>query len=435
METSHTHQKHKSKSRRLKEKLELKAKEAALQKSLQNHNKAKKVLFPAMVERIFEGKERAYYQHNTIAHILETFFGSLSKKKEAKRRKAFKDMLLHLFKQRCTKLLRSEEFLQVIYQISWFNSEYKRAINDWKRNSHNPEKQLKDIARHCFAKYDIPAFMYEVWFDGNRKYMSWFIDLGNGYSVKNLTKVPVKLTKKGAHYFLQAPASYTIEMALRRAQALSYGTDELVAERIAHSRLSRNNFQHEDFWETVIQFFMKQTMLDFNKMNEIMDYLADCIRTNHNYSIKGRTITSLTRQSDEWHIAQAIHSASTVELFTWNPLLDSSLIIHKKQEKELKKYRLFELCSSQELIAEGKKMNHCVASYARSCCVKVTSIFTLRCTSFSKGTETLATIEVDVRSQTIVQAKARFNKPISANAQKIMYDWAVENDLKIGKWL
>lgn len=80
-------------------------------------------------------------------------------------------------------------------------------------------------------------------------------------------------------------------------------------------------------------------------------------------------------------------------------------------------------------------MNHCVASYARSCCVKVTSIFSLRSSSFLKGQETLATIEVDLKSQTIVQAKAQFNKPISAVAKKIMNDWATHHELKIGKWL
>jgi len=435
METSQLHRKHKSKSRRLKEKLELKAKEEALQKSLKNHNIAKKLLFPTLVETIFEGKERTNYKENTLAYTLENFFNSLSKRKQSRRRDAFKAILNHLYKERCTKLLRDETFLYAIYQIAWFSTVYQRDIADWKRKSHNPEKQLKDIAKHCFVKYKVPAFMYEVWLDTNRKYMSWFIELARGNSVKSLSKVPVKLTKKSAHYFLQAPASYTIEMALRRAQALAHGTDELVAERIAHSSLSRNNFEHEVFWETVIQFFMNQTMLDFNKMGEIIDYLADCIRNNAEYTIKGRTIVSLTRQSDEWHVAQAIHSASMVELFTWNPLLNSSFIMRTKQEKDVKKYRLFELCSSKELIVEGKKMNHCVASYARSCCVKVTSIFTLRCTSFLKGEETLATIEVDTRSKTIVQAKARFNKPISAAAKKIMKDWAAHHDLKIGKWL
>ena len=110
-------------------------------------------------------------------------------------------------------------------------------------------------------------------------------------------------------------------------------------------------------------------------------------------------------------------------------------LLEKKEEKELKKYRLFELCSSKELIVEGRKMNHCVASYARSCCVKVTSIFSLRRISLSKGHEILATIELDNKSQTIVQAKARFNKPITAATKKIMKDWAAQHDLKIGKWL
>jgi len=435
METKNIHRKHISKSRRLKEKLAAKAKEAALKESLQKHNKAKKVLFPAMVERIFEGKERINYESNSLAYIIENHFIALSKKKNPSRRKAFRDILIHLYKKRCTRLLRNEDFLRVIYQVARFNSFIVRDIETWKRNSHNAEKQLKSIIKHCFVKYEVPAFMYGAWLDNNNKHIGWFIDLGRGQSVKSLSKVPVRLTKKGAHQFLQAPAGFTIEMALRRAQALAFGTDELVAERIACSSLSRNDFQHEPFWETVIQFFMKQTMFDFNKMGEIFDYLSDCIHNNADYSIKGRTITSLTRQSDEWHVEQAIHNASMVEMFTWTPTLDSSYIAEKKEAKELKKYRLFELCSSKELIIEGRKMNHCVASYARSCCVKVTSIFSLRCISISKGQEILATIELDIKSQTIVQAKARFNEPITAVAKKIMNDWATHHDLKIGKWL
>ncbi|AXG68767.1 PcfJ-like protein [Kordia sp. SMS9] len=435
METQYIHRKHISKSKRLKEKLAAKAKEAALQESLQKHNKAKKVLFPAMVEKIYEGKERSNYESNSLAYILENHFSALHKKKQPRRRVAFRNILLHLYKKRCTKLLRNEEYLRVIYQIAWFSTAGIRDIETWKRKSHNADKQLKSIIKHCFVKYEVPAFMYEAWLDYNRKYISWFIDLGRGQSVKSLSKMPVRLTKKGAHQFLQAPANYTIEMALRRAQALAFGTDELLAGRIACTGLSRNDFQHETFWETVIQFFMKQTMLDFNKMEEIIDYLNDCIRNNAAYSIKGRTITSLTRQSDAWHVEQAVHNASKVEMFTWKPTLDSSLIVTKKDGNDVKKYRLFELCSSKELIVEGRKMNHCVASYARSCCVKVAAIFTLRCTSFSKGLEILATIELDIKSQTIVQAKGRFNNPISAVAKKIMYDWATQHELKIGKWL
>ncbi|WP_430411137.1 PcfJ domain-containing protein [Kordia sp.] len=435
METSHIHKKHKSKSRRLKEKLEAKAKEVAIQKSLKAHNKAKKLLFPKMVETIYEGKKQLHFEFNTLAYTLDDLFRSLNKKRQSRRRTAFKEILDHLYKQRCTKLLRNHEYLHAIYNIVWFCSSYVRDIKTWKRNSHNPDKQLKDLARHCFAKYDVPAFMFEAWSDSNRKYMMWFIDLGCGLSVKNLSKVPVRLTKKGAHYFLQAPANYTIEMALRRAQALAFGTDEIVADRIACSALSRNNFANEGFWETVIQFFMRQSMLDFNKMGEIIDYLTFSIQQDREYTIKGRTITSLTRQSDEWHVAQAIHEVNTRELYTWEPSISSSLIAKTKEKTNVKRYRLFELCSSKELIAEGRKMNHCVASYARSCCVKVTSIFTLRCASFLKTEETLATIEVDLRSKTIVQAKARYNKPISAVAKKIMKDWATHHDLNIGKWL
>ncbi|WP_046743342.1 PcfJ domain-containing protein [Kordia zhangzhouensis] len=436
METQHIHRKHISKSRRLKQKLAEKAREKAIQESFQRHNQAKKVVFPAMVQAIYEGNSTVKYKDESLAQRIAHHFVGLHSKKDSRRRKAFKELLDHLYQQRCTKLLRNREYLQILYQIAWFSLQYQKDVKTWKRKSYNEERQLKDLISHCFVKYEVPVFMYDAWLTRNRKYISWFIDLASGYSVKKLSKVPVYLSKKGAHYFLQAPASYSIEMALRRAQALAFGADEVTADRIAHSYISRNGFSNEAFWETVIQFFAKQTMLDFRKMNEIIDYLSDCIRDDASYSIKGRTINSLTRQSDEWHAAQAIYEAQdALDLYHWEPTLDTSFVEFQKKGSDVKKFRLFELCSSEELIKEGNKMNHCVASYAYSCVARVTGIFSLRCMSFSNGNETLATIEVNINSKKIVQAKARFNKPISAEANRIMKTWATQHELAIGKWL
>jgi len=435
MKTKNTTLKHTPKQRRKAERLRNQEAEKAIQNALKQHNKAKKVLFPKMIELLYENSPSKMYEEHSLAYKIELLFNALRNKNDAKRRLVFKNLLLSLYKQRCSKLLRDRNYLDAIFHISRYYHAFEKDIATWKRNSHNAERQLKDIIKHCFIKYPVPDFMYHVWLRHDRTYMTWFIDLARGISVKNLMRIPVTLTKKGAHHFLQAPKNYNIEMALRSAQAMAFGADNVTADRIAHSQLARNDFHKEAFWETVIRFFANQAMLDFNKMNEILDYLEDCITNNDAYSIKGRTIISLTRQSDEWHAAQAVYEATQEQLLVWNPSLSSSMNFVEGKNEKRKKYRLYELCSSKALLAEGKKMGHCVATYAHSCYTNRTRIFTLRAISFSKGEETLATIEISPKTYTIVQAKARFNKTISNKAKEIMNDWAVQHNLKVSRWL
>lgn len=434
MKTKNILSKHTSKQRRKEERARIQSAEKAIQNALKHHNKVKKVLFPKMVEMIYEDNAPRIYKEHSLGYNIQLLFNAVSGRNNAKRRLVLKNLLLSLYKQRCTKLLRDKSYLDALYQISKYHHAFERDVATWKRNSHNPEKQIKDFIKHCFIKYPVPEFMYHVWLGRNSKYMTWFIDLTRGISVKNLMRVPVKLTKKGAHEFLLAPKQYNVAMALRRAQAKAFGSDDVTAERIASSRLSRNDFRNEVFWETVIRFFANQSMLDFNKMNEIMDYLDDCITNNVTYSIKGRTIVSLTRQSDEWHAAQAAYQSTQAHSLVWTPSLPSSMNFVEGKNEKRKKYRLYELCSSKALLAEGKKMGHCVATYAHSCYANRTRIFTLRALSL-KGEETLATIEISPKTGTIVQAKARFNKAISNKAKEIMNDWAIVHGLKVSRWL
>ncbi|WP_353777225.1 PcfJ domain-containing protein [Winogradskyella sp. 3972H.M.0a.05] len=434
METQYINRKHISKAERARRAAQKQEREITIQNALKKHNSEKKMLFPKLVESIYEGNS-ANGNANTIAYKLNNYFSLLSPKKHPRRRRVFKDILLHLYEQRCAKLLRDNTYINVLFKVAWFSNSFENEISSWKRRSHNTDKQMLSIIKHCFVKYEVPYFMYKAWLVNHRAHISWFIDLTQGRSVRNLTNMPIKMTKKGAHHFLNAPKHYSVEMALRRAQSLSYNADDVIADRIASSHLSRNNFQHEGFWDSVICFFSKQAMLDFSKMNEIIDYLSYRISENLDYSIKGRTIISLTRQSDEWHREQANIRTTFISVLTWDPYLPYSYFRIEESKGIKKTFTLFELCSSGELINEGRKMNHCVASYARSCHSGRSRIFTLRSKEVPGSEEIMATIEVHLASKTIVQAKAKYNKPISKKAIFIIKKWALQHDLNISKWL
>ena len=56
-----------------------------------------------------------------------------------------------------------------------------------------------------------------------------------------------------AHFFLQAPDHFTVEMALRWGQVRGFGGSEVLASAVAATRLGRS-FEHENFWQTVLHF-------------------------------------------------------------------------------------------------------------------------------------------------------------------------------------
>ncbi|WP_205508541.1 PcfJ domain-containing protein [Longitalea arenae] len=150
-------------------------------------------------------------------------------------------------------------------------------------------------------------------------------------------------------------------------------------------------------------------------------------RTNAGYNLKGRTLQSLLKQSDEWHK----RSSYSGGLQYWRPCG----IEGYRFEKEEGDIVVEELISTKELMKEGRTMKHCVASYAYLCVKGRTAIYSFRRYTTEQMQETLATIEVNIAAQKIVQAKGKMNKPVSNEVRKCMELWAKKRQLSIGAYL
>ena len=103
----------------------------------------------------------------------------------------------------------------------------------------------------------------------------------------------------------------------------------------------------------------------------------------------------------------------------------------KSLEFDEVEFSVTELLSQNELINEGKNMRHCVASYMRLCSGGGKAIFSIRKSRTFGAEKTLATIEVDLRLMSIVQARARCNAQISEEASIIMRKWAKRENIEI----
>jgi hypothetical protein len=96
-----------------------------------------------------------------------------------------------------------------------------------------------------------------------------------------------------------------------------------------------------------------------------------------------------------------------------------------------------ELLSSQDLIDNGRRMKHCVASYAQSCVRGACSIWTLerryRDSESARG-DTILTLEVDA-ARTLVQARGQQNRMPTDPEKALITQWMTKANLKPGRYL
>ena len=366
---------------------------------------------------------------------LHGLFGRIASEKLAQR-KCFRAVLLHLDQQKCQRLLQETTYLTGLLAISHHVHAIRQPVKIWRRTSHSVDKQFVSLINHCFVCYPVPPFLYQVWFGTNKTVQQqWFIDVAQGRNIRHAKGLPIAMTKKMAHFFGHAPATLTVEEALRWAQAKGMGSSDPLAEAIAGSRLSRNEFRAEPFWETVIRFLVQQSDEHAGQVGEVIDYLANVLDQNTAFSMKGRTWNALWRQTEAWH--EELHRTRKLGgRYVWEASGIGERLMTQGRGNKTKTYTLIELCSSKALAMEGRKMRHCVSGYASVCYQRRSAIFSLRVHDQATAEEsTLATIEVDLKQRRVVQAKARFNAPITQRAQQTMKKWAKEEGLTLSPWL
>lgn len=286
--------------------------------------------------------------------------------------------------------LLTDRNLDVKTAIKRIDFNYDIRINDidtWKPLSHNSFKNLVSLIHHLFSKYKVPSFMNKAWFSGlynqdqfrNQVYINWFVHIGSGKNIRTAEDLPTPLTKKMAHYFLQAPKNSGILEAIRWGQTLSLGGDPFVAKAILGTRLAED-FVNDEFWLSVIRFFINNPMLDKVHYLPIIDWIyaqkfAAVLQEDGtmraiqpNLSMHHRNPETLLKEVENWH--QELGKAKTVKA-EWK----SCNIPGYRHENKEEIITIQELLNSGELKKEGEAMHHCVSSYSNSCASGKTSIW------------------------------------------------------------
>jgi len=387
-----------------------------------------KSAFTRLVERLYAENAKTIGNQGTLASVIGTCFASMSQVQNTWKRDTFRDLLLHLEAQGCYALLRDEVAINALANIAAFGNKLVRDVKTWERDTLETETQMSSLIKHCFANYEVPTYMESVFYYENKIQMLWYVQLGRGESVLNLSAFPVKFTKKMAHEFKNAPANYNVSRAIRWAQAKGFGASEDMAETLAWSALSEG-FEHEDFWSTVIRFFAKYETLPYGEVQDALFYISKQFEANKAFSMKGRTWEALLKQTEEW-TKEYYKKMAALNRVDWKTSGISELRKTVVTETGIAEIYIIELTNSEALYDEGYEMSHCVAEYETDCAEGTSAIFSLR-KRVDTVIEILATIEVALEYKAVVQAKAKYNESISLEAENIVLEWAQKEKLNL----
>jgi len=375
---------------------------------------------------------------------------TLNKKDKTK----FKKLITHIYKH--SDILKDPPLITGLLNIMKWEPYYINRPTEWMPKTHNTRRQFSDLLRHSFCKYDVPKFMDEVWFseyDGAiagaiaaELKREWFIFIGQGGNLRKARKLPFEVTKKIAHYFMQAPGNFSVENALIWGVVHSMGGDKRTVEGILSTKRNGQLNRH-NFWVTVYRFFVNNPMLDTAQYNPIVDYIDAMkyqpqyewtepgIRVERppiqpNFMMRGRTAFSLLRQVEAWH--KKLGKEKKGGKLQWEKSKYNGFECQTGERRNVKIWTINELLSSDELIQEGKTMRHCVASYARSCQSQRVSIWSMKVDTW-EGKKNVLTIEV--RDGTIMQARGKRNERPTEEAKNIIKKWKKTQGLGISSYI
>lgn len=316
-----------------------------------------------------------------------------------------------------------------------------RSPSTWEPHGKSAMALFRSLANHVLAKYPTPPFLWQAFFDSENAAvlipLAEIVAKGGSLHKYNAETLKLVLTRKMCHDFLKTSSDLTVLQGLRYAQVRGFGGDARLARAICSWRLGREilSVAAEQFWATVMQWFAAQTMFDPAQVESLCDYLYFKRNEEAAFSMKGRTALALLRDKDQWHADLArvrLANHKGAQVYKPSGFVGAEYDFSRDDHREV--WRVFEILTAKDLHAEGRRMGHCVFSYARMIESGNTSIWALTKEDF-EGNWAMLTLEVHNRNKQIVQARGRFNRRVTTRENEILYRWCAQSGLTVSSYV
>jgi hypothetical protein len=335
--------------------------------------------------------------------------------------------------------------LNALINLSQYIHKAIRPIENWVSPSHNTARCIASFSRHLYGKYFIPSFMDEAWYDNSSIHQGWFLHIGEGQNIRTAQDLPVPLTKREAHFFMQAPKDMGPLNAIRYGQIVNMGGNEAFVRQILKTRIANDyDVERNKFYQSIFVWFMANPMLDTCHYAPILDYIHNqkyvgyrlneqgmMVPRQPNFCMKGRDPESLLKQVEAWHKQTGKENRGN-NFPEWAACGRKGL--HHKSSSGDTLHTVREICTQKELVEEGRKMHHCAGSYAGSCARGEISIWSYEVMD-STGIEKRLTLEVSNRDASIRQARGKYNAMPTAGDMHFVKMWSREAGIGISKYM
>lgn len=354
----------------------------------------------------------------------------------------------------CPRQGRNEphQFLRIVRACARMATEavhWQKTPENWQPVCANLSLQFRFLVSHLFERYEVPHFMARIWLDDrlDREEHFWWFDLylhlAHGKGIRGFRlPIPGSLSKANAAFFVQAPDDLNPVAAIQWSWLRSLGCDAALARLLVRETVLGEPSDHQEFWESAVRFVVNQQPVSVEETLEIIRFLdeqkyqpAEIVwgrgagpqPIQPDFTLLGRTLMSLRRHMTNWrrdHLARFNSTRRTLLPPAWKALPIRPFGYHDGENH----WTIEELLTPRELQIEGGILQHCVASYARACAERRSSIWSMKIDD-GQSRKRVLTIEVDPNSNTIIQAKGKRNSPPSRRAAEILRCWTEREDL------
>lgn len=252
------------------------------------------------------------------------------------------------------------------------------------------------------------------------------LELASGQNIRRALACPFPFTRKMAHLFINSPRDMTFDTAIWYAIVRGWGGNKWLTEQL------KTYFSHQqkqpDFIHLLVLFFKKtDPKLSTNEMKYLLGYLQHRWDESEHFTLKGWTLASLQRKAMQWY--QTISQQQLQNITSPNLALSWKGADYKtfSLEDARSSYEIIQLNSIKKLQEEGRRMMHCVGSYAARCQLDKCSIWSLRQTTGDRH-RSLVTIEI-TKDHRIVQARKMFNASPEPFERQLIQQWAYREGL------
>lgn len=312
-------------------------------------------------------------------------------------------------------------------------SQMKDQLVKYRPKSYNEDAQVIELIRKFVCKYNVPKFMFKACTmtrNIENDFIDWFYCMATGGSFHKTYGHRV-FTKKGSHIFMTSRNDLSIRENIWRAKILSFGGDQSHVNAIIQSFNLVIMDICDPFWDEAVKFFIKNPAPK-KELQELFDFIIRKHLEDNHFNFKGRTLQSLIKLSNDWHIEMMKLKDEFGSVWNGLPIEDW---IHEEKIREngnmvvLGHWMVEQIKSSKRLIKEGQALKHCVGGYVDRCVNGNSFIFTLGFDTQYGVFQKLLTIEVSP-NYTITQVRGKRNRYPTEKEKSIVKMWGRKNNLR-----